>query len=397
VPRLVRDRTTWLIYAQLGIYGYFLYGFGPVVPLLRDEQHTSRAVASLHSTALAAGATLGAALFPVLSRRLGRERLMWSSLAGVAICVGGLCLVRPLPATLIAVAAISTFGTMAIVGVVAALTEYHGEAGPAAISEANAAASGMGVIAPVVIGLAVSAGLGWRFGLAVVVGLIALLALIAATTRVRLPRGSAAGGAQRGRRLPRAYWTAWSLVASTAAVEVSLSLWAADVLRGHAGMSPGGASAAVASIIGGMFAGRLAGGWVAQRIAPVPLLLAALGVSALGFTVFWLATRGWLAVFGLIIMGLGNALHYPLAISMAIRAANGQADRAAAYASYAISAAYGLAPFLLGWVADSIGSHLAFLLLPLLLGCSAALALQLGRSPPSSSRGDLPVAEPAFP
>jgi predicted MFS family arabinose efflux permease len=314
----------------------------------------------------------------------------------VAICVGGLCLLRPLPATLTAVAAISIFGTMAVVGVVASLTEYHDEAGSAAISEANAAASGMGVVAPIVIGLTVSAGLGWRFGLAVVVGLVAVLALIAATMRVRLPRGSAAGVAHRGRRLPRAYWTAWWLVGCTAAVEVSLSLWAADVLRGHAGMSPGGASAAVASIIGGMFAGRLAGGWFAQRLGPVPLLLCALGVSALGFTVFWLATQGWLAVTGLIIVGLGNALHYPLAISMAIRAADGQADRAAAYTSYAVSAAYGLAPFLLGWVADSIGSHLAFLLVPLLLGCSAALAIRLGRRLPSSSDG-LAVAEPALP
>jgi hypothetical protein len=62
VSRLVRDRTTWLIYAQLGIYGYFLYGFGPVVPLLRDEEHTSRAVASLHSAALAVGAVVGGSL-----------------------------------------------------------------------------------------------------------------------------------------------------------------------------------------------------------------------------------------------------------------------------------------------------------------------------------------------
>lgn len=44
--KLVRDPFTLLTYAQLGIFGYFLHGFGPVVPLLRDEQGTSRAVAS---------------------------------------------------------------------------------------------------------------------------------------------------------------------------------------------------------------------------------------------------------------------------------------------------------------------------------------------------------------
>ena len=85
VPRLTRDRTTWLIYAQLGLWGFFLYGFGPVVPLLRDEQGTSAAVASLHSTAIAVGALLGGALFaptgpplrpraPAIWARPGRRR-----------------------------------------------------------------------------------------------------------------------------------------------------------------------------------------------------------------------------------------------------------------------------------------------------------------------------------
>src|SRR5207247_9579525 len=40
VPRLVRDRLTWLSYGQVAAFGYFFYGFGPVVPLLREEQHT---------------------------------------------------------------------------------------------------------------------------------------------------------------------------------------------------------------------------------------------------------------------------------------------------------------------------------------------------------------------
>ncbi len=55
VPRLVHDRITLLLYAQLGVWGFFLYGFGPVVPLLRDEQGVSAALASLHGTGLAVG------------------------------------------------------------------------------------------------------------------------------------------------------------------------------------------------------------------------------------------------------------------------------------------------------------------------------------------------------
>ena len=46
--------------------------------------------------------------------------------------------------------------------------------------------------------------------------------------------------------------------------------------------------------------------------------------------VFWLAPQPWLAVTGLVILGLGNAMHYPLGIAMALQAARGQEDLAAA-------------------------------------------------------------------
>ena len=51
--RLERDSLTWLMYAQLGCYGYFIYGLGPTLSLLRDEQGVSRSVAGLHGTARA--------------------------------------------------------------------------------------------------------------------------------------------------------------------------------------------------------------------------------------------------------------------------------------------------------------------------------------------------------
>jgi MFS family permease len=392
VPRLLRTRVTWLIYAQLGLWGYFLYGFGPVVPLLRDEQGTSAAVASLHGTALAVGGLIGGALFPRLARRLGRGRTLWLSLTGAALAAGGLCLFTPLPATLTFATTAATFGTMVVSGVVAGLTELHGAAGSAAISEANAAAAGMGIVAPLVIGFAVAGGVGWRPGLAAMGGLVAVLALVALALGVRVPRGASfvGAGGERARRpvaLPRAYWLAWMLAGLAASVEVCLSLWAAAVLRDHAGMTPGAAAAAVASIVGGMFVGRLLGGRVALRVPPVPLLLAAFGVSATGFAVFWLATAGWLAVAGLIVVGVGNAMQYPMAISLAMAASNGQTDRAAGYSNYAVAIGFGVAPVVLGWFADGVGPHVAFLMLPALLAVGAVMAVRLGRA-----MADLPAA-----
>lgn len=36
-PTVLRDRSTWLTYVQVGLFGYFLYAFGPTIALLRDE------------------------------------------------------------------------------------------------------------------------------------------------------------------------------------------------------------------------------------------------------------------------------------------------------------------------------------------------------------------------
>ncbi|MFI6328831.1 MFS transporter [Micromonospora chersina] len=421
MPRLTRDRTTWLTYAQLGLWGFFLYGFGPVVPLLRDEQGTSAAVAGLHSTGIAVGALAGGALFAPAARRLGRGPAIWLGLAGVAAGVTALGLLRPLPATIAAVAVIATFGMMVISGINVVLTAHHGPGAPAALSEANAACAGMGILAPLVIGATVDAGLGWRPVMAVEVGLITLVAVAALTFRVRPPKAAPAVAAtdasapgpeaapgpildtyrssrtetvedlrQRSvsGRLPRAYWIAWVLMSVTGSIEVCLSLWTADVLRTHAGLDAGGASAAVAAIVCGMFVGRLAGGRLALRWRPVPLLLAALTVSLAGFALFWSAPVGWLAVTGLVVLGLGNALHYPLAISIALAAAGPAADKAAGWASYSMGVGFGIAPVALGWVADGVGPHLAFLLLPGFIAAAMLLTVRLGRALRLPAPGD---------
>jgi MFS family permease len=388
VPRLTRDRTTWLTYAQLGLWGFFNYGFGPVVPLLRDEQGTSAAVAGLHSTAIAVGALTGGALFAPLSRRLGRGPASWLGLAGVAVGVAALGTFRALPATLAAVVLIATFGMMLISGVNVVLTAHHGPTAPAALSEANAACAGMGILAPLLIGLSVDTGHGWRPVMAVEIGLIALVALAALIFRVRprpaAPATAAADGppatGPKANRLPRSYWIAWVLMAVTGSIEVCLSLWTADVLRSHAGLSAGAASAAVAAIVCGMFLGRLIGGRIALRYPPVPLLLVALSVSLAGFALFWTASVGWLAVTGLVVLGLGNALHYPLAISIALTVAGPAADKAAGWSSYSMGVGFGIAPVALGWVADGVGPHLAFLLLPGFIAAAALLAHRLGRA-----------------
>jgi MFS family permease len=418
---LIRTPVTWLIYAQLGLWGYFNYGFGPIVPLLRDEQGTTVTQASLHSTAIAVGAVAGGALFPALSRRYGRGNVMWACLAGIAICVLGYVTIPSLFAVTIALTVlIAVCGIALVSGVTTVLSDEHAAASPAAISEANAVACAAGLVAPLVIWASVDAGWTWRPGLAALLIPAALVVAVAVRRRIALPstrlprntpppRGArptpaappsrdsvrvaatsgldggnvhrVASQAGRSRRaaLPGTYWLAWGMMTITGAIEVMLSMWAASVLRDQADLTPGTATAVISAIVAGMFLGRIIGARIALRIPAVTLYFGALVISAAGFAMFWTATGLGGAVSGLLLLGLGNAMHYPLAISLALAAAPGQADRAAGVASYSMGVSFGLGPLLLGLIADRLDPHTAFLLVPVLLAAAALLAWRLQR------------------
>ena len=143
-PEFLRTRLTWLTYAQLAVFGYFLYGFGPSVPLQRDDLHVSSAIGGLHGTALATGSTLAGFTFALLSRRVGRTGTLRVGLLGLAAGTLLYCLVPELPVTLAGALVCGLFGSYVVTGSVVVLSAAHGTAGPAAFSEANAAAAGPG-------------------------------------------------------------------------------------------------------------------------------------------------------------------------------------------------------------------------------------------------------------
>jgi fucose permease len=233
-----------------------------------------------------------------------------------------------------------------------------------------------------VMGLMIRVGWGWRPGLSVVAVLVGLLAVAAAVFRVRTPDAQPVPATSTAGRLPRTYWIAWCCLLCTASVELSLNLWVADIVRVDAHASPGVATAALSAVIGGMCIGRAVGTRVLLRVSPAVALLGGVVVSAAGFAVFWLAPVPWLAFAGLVVLGLGNAVHFPSGIALAVAHSDGQPDLAVSRVSYATGIAFGLAPFLLGVIADRVGPHTAFLLVPLFLVGAAAAAWRLrGRTP----------------
>jgi fucose permease len=355
----------------------------------------SRTVAGLYGPALAIGALIGGASFPYLVRRLPFSAVLAIGLIGLASGVAMFCLLTSVPGTLTAAAVAMTFGALVLSGVSTGLSERHGANSAAALSEANAASAGMGFLAPLLIHIAVGAGLGWRPAMALVIVLAGTLAVVTQLTQVRGAAGSrlvipARPHSPRG-RLPKRYWLAWMCLLAIMSVETGLLLWAPEQLREQTGMAAGTAAVGVSAVLAGMLVGRLAGGWVATRIPTGPLLLAALTLAAAGFAVFWSATEPHIAVAGLACCGLGMALHFPLGVALTMRASNGQVELAMSRNFYGIAFGLGAAPFLLGALADRVGIGLALGLIPVCLLIAALSVAQLTRSQPPDPKPEAMV------
>ena len=219
VAQLRRDRLTWLVYLQLGVYGYFLYGFGPTVPLLREEQDISRTLSGLHGTALAVGALVAGTTTAAIVRRWGRATALWGGLA--LVCLGAVAYVSTtaLVLTLTGAFLSSLGGSFTVTAVAPTLMDHHGPGGPAAISEANATAAAAGIVAPLLVGLAVLTGLGWRAGLLFVLVLVAALVLALGRTRIPAPR-EVPQHHDGSTRLPSRYWIGWGVLAACIACGV---------------------------------------------------------------------------------------------------------------------------------------------------------------------------------
>ena len=376
-PSVVRDRTTWLAYFHIGLFGYFLYAFGPSIALLRDEHGYTRTVASLHGTAMAVGSVVVGFLGVQVVRRIGRGpmlRLGSATLAaGLLVYTGfdGLAL------TLVGAFVASAGGTLIMVGVNAFLPDHHGPAGPRAMSEAHGLGAVMGLLGPLAIGIGVAVGWGWRPGLlATVVGLLVLeIARGRHVVEFDGPHGhpdDEPGHAPRG-PLPRRFWFALTVFAATSGTEFCLTLWGSDLLRDRAGLGEAAAAAALVTIVGGMALGRVAGAPLVSRIDPDVVLMATMGLTVMGFGIAWLSTSAAPMLLGFALTGLGMGLQSPLAIGRMVIAAAGQADRGSGLASVSAGLASGIAPFALAAIADQVGVHAAFLIVPVLMGAGIAL------------------------
>ena len=375
VVRPIRDRTTLLAYAQLGLLGWFVYAFGASLTLLRDNEGLSRTAASLLSISLAAGGTLGSFLAASIVRRWGRGAMLRAG--ALAIAIGTLLYISDGPLWLVATGPfIGSLGaSFCAVGVSAYLEARQGAAADASLAEANLVASSASLIGILAVGVAATTILGWRLGLLLLVFVAIALEVLRGRTVEAFNVGTDMESRADAPRLPGLVWWAVLTLILLTSVEITLLQWGPDLLRERGGLEAGSASATIAAIVVGMIIGRLVGSRLVERVSSELVFGGSILFAAAAFVYTWLVTGAVPLIIGLVLIGVGIGMHFPLGIGRAMRASAGQPDRAAGWTSAGIGIMSGVAPFALAALADSWGVHKAFAVMLLFFAASFALLL----------------------
>ena len=124
-----------------------------------------------------------------------------------------------------------------------------------------------------------------------------------------------------------------------------------------------------------MLVGRLIGARLAERHPADFLLRISVVLALVAFALAWTVTWWPAVILGLALGGLGLSVQSPLGIARTMQVSNGLTDRASALALVAGSIAVASAPIALGVLADHVGFHTAFLMVPVFLGLALVILL----------------------
>jgi MFS family permease len=367
--RPVRDKTTWISYLQATCFAWFIFGFGGALQFLREDLELSRTLVSFHSLAMAFGSVTAGIATSSIIKRTGRGRMLRYCSILLATGILFFTLGRSLPFTLIGVALTACAGSLIIQGTASYLSYQQKQAAPAAISELHAIASSIGLLAPVLVGIGVTVGFGWRPGIQVSAVCVLLIEFARGKdTDTYGPKSQVdveSGHHDLPGDMPSIFWWSWLAVVCTASVEFSMLLWSPEVLTTQGGLTKGASAAALATVVGGMSVGRLVGARLTSKFDSESLYRASLVISFVGFLGFWLSSSATVMLVSLTVTGLGMSLHFPFGFERALRASGGRPDRGGGRLSIGSGLASGIAPFALGAMADQIGIQSAYAIVPI--------------------------------
>jgi fucose permease len=378
-----RTAVVWLLYVLLGLFSFALCMIGPAIPYLKIEFKLDYTMSALHLSMFAMGMVVSGFLSPPLLDRLGLFRGLWGGIFGMVL--GAVLLVlAPSPwLTLLSILLMSLTGTFCLTAIQASIsglfTVWRGKA----LMEANMVASLFSALPPFLLVLGSATFLGWRILTPAFALAVAATALLGWQATRQHSDSTEANTPDAPGRLPARFWLSWLIIFFGVATEWCAGFWAAEHLKGL----PGG-SLAVAATGAGVFqiaavAGRFLSSRLAGRLSEIRIMLVAIVLVAAGFPLYWLRADVATAFIGLALCGMGVSTFYPLGLSLAVEASGGRLRKASSYAPIGSGLAIGLAPLVLGRVADGLDLQAALLAIPV---CLAAMVLLIGARRLAQSR-----------
>ena len=373
-----RDRFTWLAYFALAFYAYFLNILGPITPFLKEELNLSYTVSSFHFTAFAMGILLIGFGGHLPIQRMGRWRSLWVGMIGISLSAVLLLVGLNPVITIGASFLMGLIGSLILAIVPAALADQHGEMRAVALSEANVFSSLIASAAALMVGWSAKLTGDWRLALGIVAFTPLFLFLGLGKSASPTAASAAIEPVQSNRPLPMLFWVYWVALVLAVSVEFCMIFWSADYLQNVLGMLKANAAQSVSLFLAAMIVGRMAGSRLVQRFSTRSVVVISILIAGIGFLLFWRAENVSLGLSGLFLTGLGVANLYPLLLSLAIGAADGNTVQASARATLASGTAILALPLILGSFADTVGIRPAFGVVLILL-ISVFLISQIAR------------------
>ncbi len=362
-----RNRLTWLAYAMLAYIGFTQAILGPLMPFLRSELNLNYTLGGLLPAAIASGLIFSGLFGGWLTQHVRRQGLFWSGGVGLAGSAILMAFSHSFGLVLLSILIMGICGSMAQIMIQALLSDQHGELRAIALTESNVAASLFGAFTPLVLSGLQFAGLSWRsVSIITTLFLVMLVAFFKKDSipdSIQTPKETITQQVQVQENktgLPFSFWLYWCVLFFMVAFEMSLSIWTTDYFASVVGLSRANAVLAFGVFPAAMLIGRLVGSRLTRRWPSDILLFTSLGLTLIGFPIFWMARIPVINMLGLFVIGLGVANQYPLTLAIAVGMAKEKTNQASARITLAVGTALLLAPLLLGWLADRYGLQTAF-------------------------------------
>ncbi|MCU7825726.1 MFS transporter [Kitasatospora sp. DSM 101779] len=391
-PAAVRAPRTWsaarlALTAFFAIDGFLFAAWVVRIPDVRAQVHASHSALGLALLCISAGAVATMALVGRLCLRYGSRRVTVGSLALLSLAV-------PLPAHTHSVAALGAvlllFGAgygAANVSMNSAAVDLVARLRRPVMPSFHAGYSLGGLLGAAVGGLlAGTLSAAWALALGGLLGLLVTAA--AGAVLLRDPDGGGPaptaspvpGTAQPATSAPRHARLLVVLLGLTALCtaygEGALADWATLHLTDDVHAGAGLAAAGYASFAFAMTAGRVSGTWLSIRLGATRVMLFGGLTAATGMLIAALVPSVPAALGGFVLVGVGLANIFPLAIGRAGATGGPQGVATASALGYAGML---IGPPVIGFLADAVGLPLALTSVAAAAALAGLLALTVGR------------------